>query len=66
MGAINVLIWDKIESNEPNSVLNFDSFFDAAKDFLERLSDQERIELFGDYCKHCGSEDSGCQCWNDE
>lgn len=61
-----VSIFVEIDTNKSDKTLEFDNFFDAARDFLERLSDQERVELFGEYCKYCGSEDSGCQCWNDE
>lgn len=37
---------------------------------LDALSDDQRLELFGRYCAHCGCKqpESGmrCQCWNDE
>ena len=33
---------------------------------LDKLSDDERYELISEYCKYCGSKDSGCQCWNDD
>lgn len=33
---------------------------------LTRLTDEQRLELFGRYCKACGCDDPGCQCWNDE
>lgn len=42
---------------------------DLAK-VIRLLSDEQRLDLFGDYCKYCGRYDadslSGCQCWNDE
>ncbi len=38
--------------------------------YIKSLSDDQRLELFVDYCKHCGIYDgdspSSCQCWNDE
>lgn len=34
------------------------------KSELDKLSDDERHELFGNWCRHCGS--TNCQCWNDE
>ena len=37
-----------------------------ARIFLAALTDEQRMELFGAYCKSCGSDDPGCQCWNDE
>lgn len=37
-----------------------------AKELFAKLTDDERMEVMGDYCKHCGCNDSGCQCWNDD
>lgn len=34
--------------------------------FLDSLTDEQRMDIFNKYCKHCGSKDSGCQCWNDD
>lgn len=40
------------------------------KERLDALSDDQRLELMGRYCAHCGCKqpESGmrCQCWNDE
>ena len=37
---------------------------------IRLLNDDQRLELFSDYCAHCGRYDgdtlSGCQCWNDD
>lgn len=30
------------------------------------LSDDERMEVINLFCKHCGSINPECQCWNDE
>jgi predicted Zn-ribbon and HTH transcriptional regulator len=54
------------DTNKSTSNEEYDNVFDAAKSLLEKLSDDERLMLFSDYCKHCGSEDPHCQCWNDE
>jgi len=40
--------------------------FDTVKLLLPYLSDKERILLFDNYCKYCGSNDPRCQCWNDD
>lgn len=37
-----------------------------ARELLKRLTDDERMDLFGDYCKHCGDTNPNCHCWNDE
>ena len=31
-----------------------------------RLNEEERQELFGLFCIHCGSSDPTCWCWRDE
>lgn len=36
------------------------------KELVAKLSDDDRMDLFGGYCKHCGTDDPRCQCWNDE
>lgn len=38
------------------------------KECLKELNDEERLELFSDYCKHCGTftGEGTCHCWNDE
>jgi len=30
------------------------------------LSDDERMQIFNLFCKHCGSTNRSCHCWNDE
>ena len=38
----------------------------ALKRELDQLTDEERMELFSHYCKHCGTKDIPCCCSNDE
>lgn len=33
---------------------------------LDKLTDDERLEIFNYYCKVCGNLDPSCACWNDE
>lgn len=33
---------------------------------VDAMTDDERMELFGKYCKYCGRKDPNCQCWNDD
>lgn len=56
----------EIDSNKSTDKISFDNFFDAAQLILSKLSDEQRMELFGYYCKACGSDNPKCQCWNDE
>lgn len=62
----NISIIVEIDSNKSDEVLEFDNFYDAIEDFLTRISDEERLSLFGDYCKYCGIDDNTCQCFNDD
>lgn len=36
------------------------------KEMFSKLTDEERMEVISDYCKYCGCNDNGCQCWNDD
>lgn len=43
----------------------------ALIELLKTLTDEQRMEVFSDFCKHCGCIENpeslrGCQCWNDE
>lgn len=38
----------------------------AAIDALAILTPEARMEAMGEFCKYCGDDDPGCQCWNDE
>ena len=33
---------------------------------LNKLTDEERLEIFDHYCKECGKKNPRCQCWNDD
>jgi hypothetical protein len=33
---------------------------------LSKLTDDERVQVFGHFCTSCGCIDPRCQCWNDE
>ena len=33
---------------------------------LNQLKNEERLEIFNQFCKHCGDKDIYCSCWNDE
>ncbi len=33
---------------------------------LFNLTEEERLEVMGYFCKHCGSADPKCVCWRDE
>lgn len=38
----------------------------AALDLLSAMSDRQRREVFGRFCKYCGGSDPHCYCTNDE
>jgi hypothetical protein len=37
-----------------------------AMEALMKLDPSRRVEVFREFCHSCGSDDPGCQCWNDE
>jgi hypothetical protein len=56
----------EVDTNKSTDTENYENYLDAARELLSRLSDGERMELFGDFCLYCGCNDPKCQCWNDE
>ena len=46
-------------------LVEIEADFDIKK-ALDKLSDNERLDIISSYCKHCGSKNPGCQCWNDD
>jgi len=39
--------------------------YTMAKHSFVKLTDEQRVDIFSDYCTHCGSNDSTCRCWDD-
>ena len=35
-------------------------------DELLAMSEDDRLEVFSHFCRHCGRNDKRCQCWNDD
>ncbi len=54
------------DTNKANYIEEFDNVESAAISLVDKLTDEERMDLFHSYCVHCGTDDSGCQCWNDD
>jgi len=54
------------DTNKGNYIEEFDNVESAAISLVEKLTDEERMDLFHSYCVHCGSNDPSCQCWNDD
>jgi hypothetical protein len=63
-------IVDKVEifhrEGKPEEKTFYDGYPEAAKWVLTKLTDEQRLELFHNYCLSCGSNNPKCQCWNDE
>lgn len=38
----------------------------AAVNALLALTDEQRLEALGHFCRSCGTDTPCCQCWNDE
>jgi len=47
-------------------VVNGCATLEAIEQAADKLTDDERMDLIGRYCRHCGNLDNTCQCWNDE
>jgi hypothetical protein len=54
------------DTNKDTSTEEYDNVESAANRLVDMLTDEERMDLFHNYCVHCGTDNPGCQCWNDE
>ncbi len=54
------------DTNKDTYRENFSEPLPAAKYLMSLLSDEERVEVFSNYCCYCGLNDPDCQYWNDE
>ena len=52
------------ENTQTNKV--FKTVFDAIEYLLIHCTPEERLDLFSDYCKHCGTDKLPCYCNRDE
>jgi len=56
-----------VELNPDNrQIFTKKGFLELIKLSLNSLSDDERMDMFSEYCKYCGENNPNCQCWNDE
>lgn len=39
---------------------------DYLKALVDKLTDEQRVDLFSHYCHHCGTKQLPCHCMNDE
>jgi hypothetical protein len=57
---------EKIKNLESRLAAFKEDVAEAVYALMRALPDDERLEIMGKFCKHCGGEDPQCQCWNDE
>jgi hypothetical protein len=36
------------------------------RQILDGMTDEQRTDIFRQYCQSCGGKDPSCQCWNNE
>lgn len=52
---------DRIEAAHVNNGVPMQVF-----ELLDKLTDEQRLAVFGVYCKECGTTTLPCHCWNEE
>lgn len=57
---------EKSEATAISPLVNGCATLEAIEQAADKLTDDERMELIGRYCKYCRDLDNTCQCWNDE
>jgi hypothetical protein len=58
-GGPTIIVFEDSDEGRKASV-------EMIKNYLRRLTDEQRMEVFSNFCLHCGSVDPRCQCSNDE
>ena len=53
---------DDMSDKEPTVLATVDDIVKA----LMALTEDQRVEVFSNFCRNCGIDDPRCQCWNDE
>ena len=65
-----MVIVDRIEIfhtvGNPEEKTFYDGYREAVRYLLAKLTDEQRLELFHEYCLACGNDNPKCRCWNDE
>jgi len=58
----------QVTVSSPNTLIHkpFISAKEACEFLLKHCTPEERITLFGDYCKYCGTDSLPCHCENDD
>ena len=56
----------KIDTENTQKNLVFTTVFDAIEYLLIHCTAEERLDLFSDYCKYCGTDKLPCYCNRDE
>jgi hypothetical protein len=55
-----------IDTHNTQTIKNFNDINKAIKHLLTLCTEEERLEVFGEYCKWCGTDKLPCHCNNDE
>lgn len=56
----------KIDTENTQTNKAFTTIFDAIEYLLGQCTPDERLDLFSDYCKYCGTDKLPCYCNRDE
>ena len=56
----------RVSVNDNWDVFPVDCKVSAALESMLAISEAERMEVMGNFCKSCGVDNPSCQCWNNE
>jgi hypothetical protein len=56
----------KLDTPNTQTIKNFKTVFDAVEYLLGHCTPDERLDLFSDYCKWCGTDQLPCYCNRDD
>ena len=61
MNSYEKTSWKMKEPNSETKIIKLE-----IENLLDRITPDERLEVFNKYCVHCGDKNPRCYCWNDD
>lgn len=61
MNSYEKTAWKMKEPNSETKIIKLE-----IENLLDRITPDERLEVFNKYCVHCGDKNPRCYCWNDD
>ena len=62
----NISVDVVVNTNKIHHKQHFDDLYIATDYLFSTLTDEQRMQIIGSYCKYCGCDNPRCNCENDD